>query len=367
MNSGDNKVRNIYYMLCYVFWGENLFQFDENKYCSEKYENIYDFYTLLLCILLDRVIKKGTYKTYVECEDEISIVKGKIDFSRSISNLSLKRCKPICVYDDFSNNNLINQIIVTTIDKLIKNEKLGKKYKPRLNRFKAFYNDVDIIDTKSIKWNSIKYDRNNKAYNFIVYLCKMILDEVIVNDSSNIIPYKEFKDKQALDGLFERFLRKYISKNYSDYSVGSATLKYNELETYMFVPEMETDISIIDNTNRRVLVIDAKFKDSILGDSRGNYFTGRDDKIYKREDLFQINTYVENYKKITKTPKGEHYNEVYGCLLYAQTPDNPFKDSSYMMLNCNLIAVKTVDMTSEWKEIESKIKCIVDEFVYQKI
>jgi len=191
----------------------------------------------------------------------------------------------------------------------------------------------------------------------------MILDEVVISEKDGKSPFKEFKDDQALEDLFERFLRVFIRKNYPQFIVKSANLDYNEFEKYLFVPTMKTDISILDDKNRRVFVIDAKFKDHILNDARGNYFTGRDDKVYKREDIFQINTYVENYKKITKTSKGEQYEEVYGCLLYAQTPDNPFEDSPYMSLNDNIIAVKTVDMTSNWNEIETKIKSIVDDFV----
>lgn len=362
MNSSDNKIKNIYYMLCYVFNSETLLKINESKYSLEDFENIYDFFALLLCILLDRVIKKGTYKNYIQVTEELSKIKGKIDFTSSISKLSFKRCKAACTYDEFSNNNLINKIILTTINKLLRTDKLGKKYKPRLNRFRAFYNGVDEIDDKSISWNKIRYDRNNKAYSFIIYLCKMILDQLIVSGNEGKSSFKDFRDKQALEDLFEKFLRVFIKKNYPYYTVKSSNLSYNKIENYPFVPKMRTDISIIDEKNRRVFIIEAKFKEPIFNPSRANYFIGKNDKVYIREDLFQINTYVENYKKIEKTKKGDNYKEVYGCLVYAQTPSDPLEDSQFMKLNDNSIAVKTVDMTSNWEEIQEKIRLIVSDF-----
>ena len=61
----DNKVKNIYYMLCYSFYGEQLNEKDESSLGEEEFENIYNLFSLLLCLILKKQIKKGLHKEYI--------------------------------------------------------------------------------------------------------------------------------------------------------------------------------------------------------------------------------------------------------------------------------------------------------------
>jgi len=72
-------------------------------------------------------------------------------------------------------------------------------------------------------------------------------------------------------------------------------------------------------------------------------------------------SYVQSNKVVEK------YNEVYGLILYAQTLKEPPLDLPYMSLNNNLISIKTIDMNSNWVDIESRLKAIMNEFKDGKI
>lgn len=56
------------------------------------------------------------------------MVRGKIDISESISNLDILNKKLSCVYDEYSINNYLNQIIKSTMLLLI-NEDISKERK----------------------------------------------------------------------------------------------------------------------------------------------------------------------------------------------------------------------------------------------
>ena len=105
----DNKVKNIYYMLCYSFYGEQLNQKDESNLGEEVFENIYNLFSLLLCLLLKKQIKKGLHKAYISIEDELSIVRGRINLNQTINNNSLVKKKVYCDFDEYSENCLLNQ------------------------------------------------------------------------------------------------------------------------------------------------------------------------------------------------------------------------------------------------------------------
>ena len=142
----DNKVRNIYYMLCYNFFGERLNEKDEAKLGDEAFENIYNLFSLLLCLLLKKQIKKGLYKEYIDMTDEISTVRGKINLNKSINNNSLAKGKIVCEFDEYSENCLLNQVIKTTMFNLIKSKKIGTKTKTELKKLMRYFITIDIID-----------------------------------------------------------------------------------------------------------------------------------------------------------------------------------------------------------------------------
>ena len=53
----DNKVKNIYYMLCYSFFGDRLNEKEEASLGEEAFSNIYDLFSLLLYLILRSNIK----------------------------------------------------------------------------------------------------------------------------------------------------------------------------------------------------------------------------------------------------------------------------------------------------------------------
>ena len=75
-------------------------------------------------------------------------------------------------------------------------------------------------------------------------------------------------------------------------------------------------------------------------------------KSYISSNLYQVYTYVNN-KKADK-----NYNQIAGMLLYAKTINENTPDKEYI-ISGNKIAVNTLDLNSDWGEIENKLNKIV--------
>ena len=99
----DNKVKNIYYMLCYSFFGDRLNEKEEASLGEEAFSNIYDLFSLLLYLILRKQIKKGIHKDYNPLTEEINTVRGKIDINNSMYSFNVKK-RLVCNYDDFNEN-----------------------------------------------------------------------------------------------------------------------------------------------------------------------------------------------------------------------------------------------------------------------
>ena len=73
----DNKVKNIYYMLCYSFYGELLNEKDEAELGSEAFDNIYNLFSLLLCLILKKEVKKGLHREYIGTMMNLELLEEK--------------------------------------------------------------------------------------------------------------------------------------------------------------------------------------------------------------------------------------------------------------------------------------------------
>lgn len=344
----DNKVKNIYYMLCYSFYGELLNKKDEATLGEEAFENIYNLFSMLLCMILKRQLKKGLYKEYINSADELSTIRGKINITQTLKINSNLRKKVYCEFDEFNENCLLNKIIKTTLFYLLKSYKIGKETKENIEKLIRYFYSVDIIDIKTIKWDQVKYTRNNMSYKFVIDLCKLILNGLIVSDKKGNNKFMEFLDDARVSYIYENFIKAYYRKHFPELNASSKKLYLNDQPMLDFIPMMKTDITL--EYNKKMLIIDAKFYNKILKD---NYLNSRC-KTFSSNNLYQIMAYVDN-----QDPYKD--GNVYGMLLYAQTENEPVV-SFKQVLNKHVIMVRTLDMNSSWENIRYTLNDIALKF-----
>ena len=344
----DNKVKNIYYMLCYSFYGDQLNLKDEANLGEEAFENIYNLFSLLLCMLLKREVKKGMHREYIDINDELGTIRGKISINNTINNNSLVKKKIYCEYDEYNENCLLNQIIKTTLFYLLKSNKIGNTTKDEIKRILNYFIIVDIVDIKTIKWDQVKFNRNNLSYKYIVDLCRLILKGLIVSDKNGNNKFKEFLDDTRISSIYENFIKSYYRKHFPELNATSKKLYLNDKPMLDFIPMMKTDITI--EYEDRTLIIDAKFYNRIL---RDNYLNTRCRTI-SSNNLYQIMAYVDNQDPYKK-------GNVSGMLLYAQTIDEPVINIKEQ-LNMHTIMVRTLDLNDNWDNIKNSLNDIAINF-----
>lgn len=326
-------------MLCYSFFGDRLNEKEEASLGEEAFSNIYDLFSLLLYLILRKQIKKGIHKDYNPLTEEINTVRGKIDINNSMYSFNVKK-RLVCNYDDFNENTLLNKVIKTTIFYLIKSNKIGNNTKNLLKKLNAYYVNVDVVDIRTIKWDQIKFNRNNISYKYVIDLCRLILKGLIVTDKHGNNKFKEFLDDSRVSAIYENFIKAYYRKHFPELKASSR--KFNLVSNNAsYAPIMKTDITL--EYNNKLLIIDAKFYSKIL---RDNIYDQKC-KILSTNNLFQIYTYVDS-----QDPMKE--NKAYGMLLYAQTINEPSVNLSYEIIG-HKILVKTLDMNSTWEDITNRL------------
>src|SRR5690554_70093 len=106
-------IENIYFLLCYA-WNK----LDEKERVDVSIDDKTELLDLLAKVLITSsklLLKRGIDKSYIDHEEEISGVKGKIEISQTLKRNLLFKQKTVCTYDDFSANIITNQILISTI------------------------------------------------------------------------------------------------------------------------------------------------------------------------------------------------------------------------------------------------------------
>lgn len=269
-------------------------------------------------------------------------IRGKINITESINQLSFINKKLNCTYDVFSVNSYLNKIIKTTLTMLLKAPISKEKRRP-LKNILLYFRDVEILDTNNINWQ-IRYDRNNQDYRMIIGICYLTLTGLIQSENKGEKKFMEFFDDMRMSKLYEKFILNYYRKEHSYLKAYSPQIPWQLDDDFSFMlPVMQTDITL--ESEDKVLIIDAKYYSS---NTQSHY----DARTIHSHNLYQIFTYVKN-KEV------EVSDEVSGMLLYAGTSDDIQPDNDYSMSG-NRISVKTLDLNQDFDEIKNQLDNIVD-------
>ena len=338
-------IKNIYYMLSYAF--STLNQGVYEYLAKEEFDNIHNLFAAILAKGIGWQLKQGLYREYLSLKEDLPVVRGKIDMPGSIRNSLAQKRVLSCEHDKLSENNLLNQILKTTVIILLRHTGVEQKYKDDLKKEILFFSNVDTIDPSMIRWSSIRFQRNNNTYRMLISLCQLVLEGMLLTTDAGEYKLASFVDEQRMSRLYEKFILEYYRKEYPQLSVNASQIEWaldNDIKDML--PIMKTDIMLTHGN--RVLIIDAKYYAHTTQ-------TQYDIHTLHSANLYQIFTYVKN--KYAEFADEQH--TVSGMLLYARTNETIQPDNVYKMSG-NQISVKTLDLNQEFCKIKEQLNNIVE-------
>lgn len=330
-------------MLSYAFTTLNQSNYED--VAKEEFENVHNLFAAILAKGIGQQLKHGLYREYLNRKEDMSVMRGKIGMPGTIKNKLARKQMLTCEYDELSENNLLNQILKTTVMLLIRHAKVDAVRKGDLKKEMLFFSNVDTIETHSIKWSSIRFQRNNRTYRMLISLCQMILEGMLLTTEQGEYKMASFVDEQRMCRLYEKFILEYYNKEFPVLTVKASHIPWaldDGIRTML--PVMQSDITL--SLHNKILIIDAKYYTHTTQ-------TQYDKHTLHSNNLYQIFTYVKNKdSEFVETP-----HEVSGMLLYAKTDEEIQPDNVYQMSG-NKISVKTLDLNHEFKEISAQLNAI---------
>ena len=339
------RIKNIYYMLVYAFQALKESVLDE--VAIEEFDTIHNLFAAILSKGISVQLKRGLYKVYLNKTENLQVVSGKINMPETMKNRLAHTQTVTCEFDELSENNLLNQILKTTVVILLKNGDVDEKYKTELRRNMLYFSTIDTIHPNSIRWGDIRFQRNNQTYRILMSICQLILEGMLLTTDKGNYKLASFVDEQRMCRLYEKFILEYYCKHFPVLHARASQIQWSLDDGIgTMLPIMQSDITLqLRNT---VLIIDAKYYSHTTQQQFDKY-------TLHSNNLYQIFTYVKN----RDYEFGETEHKVSGMLLYAKTEEEIQPDNVYQM-HGNQITVKTLDLNLPFTEIAKQLDEIAE-------
>ena len=217
-------------------------------------------------------LKRFTPKRYVREEENLNYLKGKIKFSENIRYNCTNEAKFYCEYDEFSENNLLNQLFlfVSTCLYNISNSSYNKK---TLKFIINYYSDISFVRFDKCKVRKIKLARNQELFKKTFKLAKMFVEQTSVDLSKN--KFENITLVWDMNKLFEEFVYE-ILKRQASLSVSAQKGKRLLKNVDSKIRNTYVDILI---TKPQKIVVDTKYKEL------------QSIQDFDNKDAFQVITY----------------------------------------------------------------------------
>ena len=271
-------LKNLIYMLSYT---KNLdIKTNDNAKLATEKNPFIEILIREFANSLFESLKRLTPKRYVREEENLNYLKGKIKFSENIRYNCTNQAKFYCEYDEFSENNLLNQLFlfVSTCLYNISNNSYNKK---NLKFIINYYSDISFGRFDKFKAKKIKLTRNQELFKKPFKLAKMFVEQTSVDLSKN--KFENITLVWDMNKLFEEFIFELIKRKIPECK--AIAQKPKRLLKRENVTRRDTRIDILIQNPQ--VIIDTKYKK----------FTNFDD--ISSADIYQVTTYclLHNYKR----------------------------------------------------------------------
>jgi 5-methylcytosine-specific restriction enzyme subunit McrC len=330
----DNiRIKNIYHMLSYAF--QTLRETGFDNVASEDFYNIHDLFAAILVRGVGVQIKRGLHRDYLQCEEALAGVRGQIRVSETIKQTQAQG-RLVCTYDEFVPDSPHNQALKNVMLLLLRHGNMKPENKKALRKLLFYFSEVTGIAPAAIRWDALKYHRNNASYRMLLGICRLTVKGLLLTTEAGAHKLATWLQDEEMYRLYEKFVLAYYMQHYPGFQPKSAFIDWDIADEVRspYLPRMKSDITLQNGEKR--LIIDAKWYGHTMQENRGK-------KTYKSEHLYQIYAYVKNSDKNAT-------GNVAGVLLYARTDETITPDED-ITISGSRISLKTLDFNCDWKAI----------------
>jgi 5-methylcytosine-specific restriction enzyme subunit McrC len=222
-------------------------------------DTVLEFLIRLVCAKLADAVRLGMPRHYLEHEDDLPALRGRLDVARQFSTRAVSPQKLACRFEILSPDISLNQVMRAAVTKLSRLAEAPDNHRT-LHELAFVYADVTDVPANALRWDQIVLDRTNRRWRDLLSLARLFLSDRHQQTSAGAI------DGHALlfemNVLFEQYVARMLSRALAgtDLRVSAQgghrhCLYEGETGRFRTRPDL-----IIRQDERIVLIVDTKWK-----------------------------------------------------------------------------------------------------------
>src|SRR5512138_3103675 len=305
-------IRNLWHMLLYA-WNEVPLKHEWMLEAVEHAPTLDALLASALIRLVQQRLRIGLGHEYVEEKRALSAPRGRIDFAESLKQRSLERSQIVCDVQGYSANSLKNQIIRSTIARLVKVGQFGpetataKELQQKLRRILRDLDGIEVIELTPELIRRQSLARNDHDYRLMLAICDLIVQRTLPNGPGvdAIVPVLD-REQLVLYNVYERFVANFYRMHLKGWEVSAQKrLDWHARNPNERLPLMIPDLVLQETSSNRIMIIDTKFTAHSLVENQWGK------PVFDSSHLYQLYAYLKSQEHLS-----EAHSSAVGVLLY---------------------------------------------------
>lgn len=337
-------VLNIYYLLCYAW--DRLAERDVVDVDTVDSPGLADLLARVLVNGTHHLIRRGFDRGYATQREWTSRPRGRIDFQQVAKQGRTAAARLPCSFDEFSHDVLHNQILKTTMVRLLRIPGLNSRCGEDLCRLRRLFTEINDIELSGRVFRQVQLHRNNQFYDFLLKVCELIYWNTLASEHHGAARFMDFvRDDKQMAGLYEAFVRNFYAREATGYRVKRQNIAWMwqpvDDSSASLLPRMQTDISLTSDT--RKIIIECKFTPEA---TQRHYEAEK----LRSGHLYQIHAYLSNLEPGALT-------DTCRVVLLYPTTNEPF--SATYSDGGRAIWIRTINLDQPWQQIHEDLLALV--------
>jgi len=346
-------IRNLWHMCLYA-WNE----VQVKSYLAlDDVENAPALDALLAAVLassLQQRLRIGLGRGYVNQQESIRGIRGRIDFAESLKQQAFEHGQAYCEFQQYSANAPRNQIIRSTLTRLVQignfgpNHTLANELRHTLRVLTRALDGIDLVELKLDLIRRQHLGRNDGDYRLMLAICELILMRQMPAEQTGQLGLPALdRDTFVMHSIYERFVANFYRIHLRGWKVKSQSrLSWHAKRDNPYLPAMQPDLMLEQTASGNMLVLDTKFTTNTLIENQWGK------QVFDSSHLYQMYAYLKSQEHLS-----EGYGKASGILLY---PAVGQQVSERIELEDHVIRIESVDLRTPWQDIERQLLKIVD-------
>jgi 5-methylcytosine-specific restriction enzyme subunit McrC len=137
-------------------------------------ETLLEILIRIFCDKLTEAVRKGMPRRYVEQEDDLSNLRGRLNVARQFTRHAVNPSRLSCRFDVLSKDTALNRVMKAAVAHLSRTSR-SLANQQRLRELAFVYADIAEVPPSALLWGEIVIDRTNRRWQELLGMARLFL------------------------------------------------------------------------------------------------------------------------------------------------------------------------------------------------